>query len=85
VKTSWKSQYGQIFSEWRRAGGKLIWQVTVPANSTAVAYVPTKDTSSVTEGGKPVKDAEGIKAGKSENGVLALELGSGQYTFESAY
>ncbi|MBX7256499.1 MAG: glycoside hydrolase family 78 protein [Candidatus Hydrogenedentes bacterium] len=85
VKASWKSQFGQIFSEWRRANGKLIWQVTVPANSTAVAYMPTTDAASVTEGGKPVKDVEGIKVGKAKEGVLELELGSGQYTFEAAF
>ena len=44
---------GRIASGWSLAQGRLQYDVTIPANTTAMVYVPAKDAASVTESGKP--------------------------------
>ena len=48
---------GQIVSQWQLASGTLHLQVFIPVNTTATIYVPTSDSGSVTEGGKPANGA----------------------------
>lgn len=36
VKAIYQSPYGTIKSEWRREGGKIIWDITIPPNTTAI-------------------------------------------------
>jgi len=77
AKATHHSPYGWITSEWHRDGSKFTWDVTVPANSTATAWVPSKSAEAVIEGGKPVSDA------KFDNGATQVHLDSGHYHFES--
>jgi alpha-L-rhamnosidase len=82
VKASHLSPSGRIASEWRREGDDLDWQVTVPPNSTATAYVPADDAVSVLEHGKPLSAAAGVTVLRCEPGTVVCELTSGQYKFE---
>ena len=43
VKASYHSPYGEIISAWKRVGDKVIYQVTIPANTTATLYLEHKD------------------------------------------
>jgi alpha-L-rhamnosidase len=83
VKASYDSSYGRIASDWKIAGGHFIWNITVPANTTATIYVPAKDPASVTESGKPAGVAHGVKYVRTEAGAAVYEVGSGSYRFES--
>jgi alpha-L-rhamnosidase len=38
---SHQSPYGKIVSAWKRAGGNIVYEVTIPANSTASVQLPT--------------------------------------------
>jgi alpha-L-rhamnosidase len=40
VEATYDSPYGRIESHWRRTDGGIRWDVTVPANATAVAVRP---------------------------------------------
>jgi alpha-L-rhamnosidase len=55
----------------------------VPANTTATVWVPTTTISSITESGRPVAQAEGVKFLRQEDGNAVFEVGSGKYTFAS--
>jgi hypothetical protein len=46
-------------------------------------FAPTASSESVTESGKPLAKAEGVKFAKIENGRTLCELQSGSYRFES--
>jgi alpha-L-rhamnosidase len=83
VKCSFRSSYGLVKSEWQKEGNAFHWQVTVPPNTTATAYVPAKDADTITEGGKSAQDADGVKFVRTENGRAVFELTSGSYRFES--
>ena len=45
VNCSFDSPCGRIVSNWKRDGGNVILDVTIPANTTAKVYVPGKDGS----------------------------------------
>jgi alpha-L-rhamnosidase len=40
VKATYPSLYGTVVSEWKREGKFVVWQVTIPANTTATVYMP---------------------------------------------
>ena len=83
VKCHYDSIYGRIVSNWKREGDKLAMDVTIPPNTTATVYVQSKDAASVTESGKPIDKAEGVKFRRMENGCAVFEIGSGHYSFDS--
>ncbi len=83
VKASYDSSYGKITSDWKITAGRFIWNLTVPPNTTAMVYVPAKDPAGVTEGGKPAKEAQGVKYLRTEAGAAVYGIGSGSYMFES--
>lgn len=77
------SLYGPIVSNWRRSRGKFDWSVSVPANTTATAFLPAKDISSVKEGGHTIGQSYGVRILRFENGRAVLALASGTYHFQS--
>lgn len=81
VKASHHSPYGKIRSEWRRDGSAFDWQIDVPANTTALVYIPAKDLGSVTESGKAALHAKGVMFVKAENDRVVFRVGSGRYHF----
>ena len=78
-----QSPYGRIESAWKKENGKLVWNVTVPPNTTATVSIPASSAETVTESGKPLAKSEGVKFTKIENGRALCELQSGTYRFES--
>lgn len=91
VKCHHDSMYGRIVSNWKRERGTLTMDVVVPPSTTASVYVPVlavgkkpaKDDTGVTESGKPVSQAQGVKLLRMENGAAVYEIGSGRYCFKS--
>ncbi len=72
VKATHRSLYGPITSSWKRAGGGLEMEVTIPPNTSATIHVPS--TGKVTESG-------GLKPARVEQGYTVFETGSGTYRF----
>ena len=85
VNASYNHPHGRIVSNWKRESGKLHLDVTIPPNTTATVYVPTKDAASVTESGKTIEKAEGVKFARMEKGNAVYEVGSGTYHFQSTH
>jgi alpha-L-rhamnosidase len=83
ANTSFDSIHGKIATAWKRDGDRISLEVTVPANTTAVIRFPAKDMTSLTEDGKPMDKAAGVKFLKLEDGKASLEIGSGTYKFSS--
>ena len=40
VTAAHPSPYGVIRSSWKRDGGKIVWEVDIPANTTAEVHLP---------------------------------------------
>ena len=85
VKATHQSPYGMIASHWQLQGDIFDWRITVPPNSTATVWVPTKSIQSVTESGQPVAAATGVKFLRAEPGQAVFEIQSGSYHFRSVY
>jgi alpha-L-rhamnosidase len=77
VDTAW----GRVESAWRREGTGFAWDVTVPANTRATAFVPCGPDDLLTEGGVSIVRAEGVCV--VERGVAATvcRLVAGRYRF----
>jgi alpha-L-rhamnosidase len=73
--------YGRIESAWRIEEGLLIWDVIIPANTTALTYVPASADQAVYEGNAQATQAAGISFVRQEEQAAVYELGAGRYTF----
>ncbi len=47
VNASYESIYGLIKSDWKKNKNNLVWKITIPANSSALVYLPTANASDV--------------------------------------
>lgn len=84
ARGSLHSVRGLIGVDWRLAGDALTLEVIVPPNTTATAHIPARSAEAVTESGRPLAEAEGVKFLKRESGRAVCELQSGHYRFSSA-
>ncbi|MDH5467892.1 MAG: glycoside hydrolase family 78 protein [Candidatus Aminicenantes bacterium] len=84
ARAEYDSIQGKISSGWKLEDGKLILNVTIPANTTAMIHVPAEDLSQVTESGKPAEDSTGVKFLRLEKGRAVFEVVSGTYTFSTS-
>lgn len=82
VDASYKSAYGLIKSSWKKNDGTFEWNISIPANSSARVFIPAKSEADVLESGKAL--TEDIKIINFKNGVLTVEMPSGNYQFKSA-
>jgi alpha-L-rhamnosidase len=80
-----KTVKGVIKSAWKKENGLIKLTVTIPANTTAEIYIPTKDISSVKEGGKKSAGIKELKYIKQQDNNAVFEVGSGTYQFEALY
>ena len=83
ANTRYDSIRGRIVSNWKLDGDQLTMAVTIPANTTATIYVPTKDAASITESGQPVSKIPQVKFLRQEEGTAVYAVGSGTYQFSS--
>jgi alpha-L-rhamnosidase len=83
VEASHESPYGKIRSAWKRAAGVFSLAVTVPPNTTASVWIPSKDAAGVTESGTAAVRARGVRFGGAKDGGVVFEVGSGSYRFET--
>jgi len=81
VKSSYKSPYGLIESNWQKKDDVITMDIAIPPNTTATIYVPGKN---VTEGGRTAENAEGVHFYKYENGYNIFMVESGKYNFNSS-
>jgi alpha-L-rhamnosidase len=81
ASTRYESLYGTIATEWELDENQLRLQVEIPANTTAMVYLPAKEASQASEGDLALPETKGIDQISEANGELQLSLGSGTYDF----
>jgi hypothetical protein len=72
---------GRVESSWNRNEAGFELTVTIPANASATVFLPGHSLEHVTESGRPVSQAEGVRYLRQEGTALLFEVASGQYTF----
>jgi alpha-L-rhamnosidase len=85
VKASFNSIRGDMVSNWKHGDGKFSLKISIPANTSATVYVPTKSANTVTEDGKPAAQSDGVKFLRVEGNCAVYAVESGNYEFQSAF
>lgn len=76
---------GLIKTAWHKQDHMLNMNVTIPANTTAMVYVPAKNIKAVTESGKNISQINEIKYLGEKDGYVILSVGSGSFSFNIKY
>lgn len=79
VNASYESICGTIKSDWKKSKSKLDWKITIPANSSALVYLPASEASAVTIDNQKLDKAFSTSY-KLEHNYLVLNLSSGSYS-----
>ncbi|HZK95556.1 MAG TPA: family 78 glycoside hydrolase catalytic domain [Prolixibacteraceae bacterium] len=83
VEGEFQSVKGLIKSAWRKESGSVSMDVTIPGNSTATVFIPTKNRKSITEGNQAIDHLKELKFLRMEEKYAVFEVGSGTYHFKS--
>ncbi len=82
ARAALETMYGRAVSAWRIDDHRFIWEIVVPPNTTATAYVPALEGTPVQESGRPADESEGVTFVQRDEEVVVYRLASGAYTFE---
>jgi alpha-L-rhamnosidase len=74
------SLYGKIKSAWKINGKEMVYEVTVPANTSATLTLPSATMDGLKMNGQSVPETVKSESKVSGNNVL-LTIGSGSYSF----
>ena len=84
INASLETYYGEVGSKWEvDQEGNLSMKVIIPHNTYAKVYIPAKDLDSITENNKSLSKVKDIKVLGKEGNYVMVELGSGEYLFNS--
>jgi alpha-L-rhamnosidase len=78
ARAAFESVYGRIESSWRIENGRMQLEIAIPANTSALVEIPTKDAGGITESGEPAAEAEGVRLVEK----TTFEVGAGRYSFD---
>ena len=81
VRCSYDSKLGKIESDWKKEGGALAMDVTIPAGETATVWVPAANGAAVMEGSTPAEKAAEVTFVQQSNGAAEYRVTSGSYHF----
>jgi alpha-L-rhamnosidase len=83
AKISYNSIRGLIVSDWKIDGNNFNLSISVPANTTAVVYLPAGDEKDIYEGTTPAGKAQDVKFLRKQGKFILYEVQSGNYKFTS--
>ncbi len=78
---SYRSIRGLIATDWQKKDGRLLFNVTIPANTTAQVALPARTAADVTEDGHPLDRAPSVQFLRQDGPNVILSVGSGHYAF----
>jgi alpha-L-rhamnosidase len=81
ARTTYKSIRGEIVTSWARNDGFLTLEVTIPTNTTATINLAAASSEKITESGRALTKAEGVRIVRVTDGKPVIEVGSGTYRF----
>ena len=73
---------GRLASRWEHLdGGGLRLDVEIPASTRGRVRIPAAAGATVTEGGQPLNNADGVVVADRSDDAVVVEVGSGRYSF----
>ncbi len=82
---AYETSYGKLSSGWKIQDEKLTLSIEIPANTTAIVYIPVQGTNEVMENGQPLAVSKAIQVVEKEKEYTVVKVGSGKYEFSTAY
>ena len=76
--------YGKLTAHWKITDAVFSLDVEVPANTTAVVYIPTNQAESIRENNKILSSDGGFLLKEKQGIYFPVEIGSGSYHFSAA-
>jgi alpha-L-rhamnosidase len=83
VRATYDSIRGPVSTHWEQSDGEFRLAVTIPANATAIVWLPAADADRVTEGGQPASSRSGVRLLRVEDDHTVFHIESGAYEFVS--
>jgi len=74
------SLYGKVKSAWKMVGNEFVYEVTVPANTTATVTLPAANAEQVTLNSQPLSASMKESFKQTAKGI-SVNVGSGSYQF----
>jgi len=81
VKSRYQSIHGQIVSEWKKQDNIYQLHVRIPANTTALVYLPTNNVDAILENNRKLKTNSDMKVEAIKDNETVIRVGSGSYSF----
>ena len=85
VKATHDSIRGRIETSWKLDDGRFKFKATIPTNSIATVYLPSKDEETISVNGTKLAEDPNVTFVEVTEGVAALDVQSGSYEFESIF
>lgn len=85
AKTSYHSIRGLIQSNWKIKNSRFILDVIIPPNTTAIVFIPNRDTEQILESGIIAQKANSVTLLRQKGKCTVYQVGSGHYTFETPW
>jgi alpha-L-rhamnosidase len=91
VSASVNTLKGIVSSQWTKRYDSLVFEVTIPVNTSATVGVPkcgweqvviSEGGTAIWQNGAPAQAVAGISGGQAQDGWVTFEVGSGTYRFE---
>jgi alpha-L-rhamnosidase len=79
ARGTYESIRGKITSDWKIEGNQFTLTVSIPVNTTAEIWIPSKENTAVMESGKTVNNV------RHEKGYAFFRVGSGSYSFSGQF
>jgi hypothetical protein len=83
-KSSYESLNGVVKVSWEKGPADFTLDAVIPANMSAIVYIPAAAGASVTEGGTPAVYSSGVRFLRREQDCFVYNILSGSYNFVSA-
>lgn len=83
VNASYNSIHGIIKSNWKTVDDKFYWDVSIPANTTAMLYIPSLNAEGIKENNQLVCESTGVKFIEWKDNCAIYLVESGSYSFSS--
>jgi alpha-L-rhamnosidase len=74
-----------VKSHWFIREGTFTWEVSIPSNTTATAFVPADKGAVITESDRSIDDAPGVELLERTEKSAGFNLASGDYKFDVSH
>ena len=61
AKGTYESMYGTIASDWKKEGGRFLFHIEIPVNTSAEIWIPTTAETGILENNKALNESEDVK------------------------